>query len=419
YFGWQRSAYGEQPPRALPVLAVMTGNIGLAGGGPGLIPTEPGIPIGFLPTGQNPVKAAIPTFKWTEAIERGVEFDFKHDGLKGVDKLSTNLKFIWNYAGNALVNQHADCGRTAKLLRDTKKCEFIVTIDNFLTPSARFSDIVLPETTHFEREDIVSIYTFGGHAIYLNKVVEPMYECRNLYDICADIAGRLGFKEAFTEGKTQEQWVEELCRQAEKLDPNFHFEEFKRTGIYKIDRKPVVAYADFIKDPDKNPLKTPSGKIEIFVKDFYDFGNPKEVPAIPKYISAWEGPEDPLREKYPLQCIGFHYKRRAHSTFDNIAWLDEAGPQVVWINPKDAQARGIKNGDQVKVFNDRGTIIMPAKVTPRIMPGVVAIPQGAWYSPDANGVDHRGCINVITTWRPTPLAKGNPQHTNLVEIHKA
>jgi len=83
------------------------------------------------------------------------------------------------------------------------------------------------------------------------------------------------------------------------------------------------------------------------------------------------------------------------------------------------QPGGLKEGDSAKVFNDRGTIIMPVKITPRIMPGVVSIPQGAWWTPDSQGIDRRGNVNTITKYHPTPLAKGNPQHTNLVEVEKA
>ena len=143
------------------------------------------------------------------------------------------------------------------------------------------------------------------------------------------------------------------------------------------------------------------------------------ITGLPIYAETWEGPSDPLREKYPLQMIGHHYKQRTHSTYGNIPWMQEAAPQEVWINPLDAQARSIKLGDLVEVFNDRGRIRLPAKVTTRILPGVVSVPQGAWFKPDANGVDVGGSVNTLTRYHPSPLAKGNPQHTNLVEIVKA
>jgi anaerobic dimethyl sulfoxide reductase subunit A len=144
-----------------------------------------------------------------------------------------------------------------------------------------------------------------------------------------------------------------------------------------------------------------------------------EIPAIAMYVPAWEGPDTPLKDKYPLQLISWHYKRRCHSTYDNQPWLEEAAKQEMWLNPADAEKRGIQSGDRVQVSNDRGSLFIDVLVTPRITPGVVGIPQGAWYTPDKDGIDQRGSINVLTSQRPTALAKANPQLTNLVEVKKA
>ncbi|PRR74735.1 Dimethyl sulfoxide reductase DmsA [Moorella humiferrea] len=301
--GWQRHAYGEQPVRGLPVLAAMTGNIGIKGGGPGLRNGGHGVTVGWMPAGQNPVKASIPCFMWPEAVERWHELTAA-DGVKGVDKLSTDIKMIWNYGGNTLLNQHADINKTAKILADEKKCEFILVHDVFMTPSAKFADILLPDVTHFEREDIVTFSSGIGYAIYHQKVVEPMYECRSIYEVCSELARRLGFGDRYTEGKSEQDWLREAVEVARQKDPNFPtFEEFRRKGIYKVaPKEPVVAYEKQIKDPVNNPFKTPSGKIEIFSTQLWAMNKPKEIPAIPKYIPAWEGPQDPLREKYlPLR----------------------------------------------------------------------------------------------------------------------
>jgi anaerobic dimethyl sulfoxide reductase subunit A len=107
-----------------------------------------------------------------------------------------------------------------------------------------------------------------------------------------------------------------------------------------------------------------------------------------------------------------------HSTHHNNDWLNEAFPQRVFMNPLDADARGIRDGDLVRVWNDRGELVIPARVTPRILPGVVDIPQGAWWTPDANGVDFGGCINVLTSERWTPYAFGTAQHTIMVQVEK-
>jgi anaerobic dimethyl sulfoxide reductase subunit A len=221
--------------------------------------------------------------------------------------------------------------------------------------------------------------------------------------------------------------------------------------------KPAIAFADFRANPGKHPLDTPSGKIEIFSKHLYELNNPEEIPPIPKYIREWESPFAPCHfeegearrrnllspdkyrltdttapeeiatlakerltrnDTYPLQAIGHHSLARVHSTHANNDWLEEAFPQRVFINPIDADARGIKDGEEVKVFNARGALVLPCRVTPRIMPGVVDIPQGAWWSPDENGVDHGGNVNVLTSQRWTPFAFGTAQHTIMVQVTK-
>jgi anaerobic dimethyl sulfoxide reductase subunit A len=124
-------------------------------------------------------------------------------------------------------------------------------------------------------------------------------------------------------------------------------------------------------------------------------------------------------EAYPLQVIGSHTLHRVHSTHDNNDWLEEAFPQRVFINPLDAEDRGIEDGDWVKVFNQRGAMVIPCRVTARMMPGVVDIPQGAWWTPDESGIDQRGAVNVLTSEKLTPFAHGNAQHTIMVRVEKA
>jgi anaerobic selenocysteine-containing dehydrogenase len=116
--------------------------------------------------------------------------------------------------------------------------------------------------------------------------------------------------------------------------------------------------------------------------------------------------------------VGHHYKQRTHSSYGNNPWLEEAAPQMVWMNPLDAADRDIRHGDRVRIFNRFGETRVRAKVTPRIMPGVLSLPQGAWHRVDKDGVDQNGCINVLTRQRPSPVAKGNPQHSNLVQVEK-
>jgi anaerobic dimethyl sulfoxide reductase subunit A len=248
-----------------------------------------------------------------------------------------------------------------------------------------------------------------------------MHQCKSDYDIFTLIAEKLGLAQEFTEGKTDLQWLEEMTRPSQAADPTFPgFEEFRRRGvhIFKYD-KPHVPFAEFRADPGAHPLKTPSGKIEIYSSRLADMGI-ENLPPIPTFIPEWEGgPWDPLFARYPLQAIGSHYHRRVHSTLDNVDWLEEAMPQRVYMNVVDAGARGIADGDAVRVFNDRGELRGRARLTRRIVPGLVDIPQGAWWTPDSKGVDRRGSVNVLTSERATPGARGNAQHTMLVQVERA
>ncbi len=424
-YGMQRRAYGEQVVRAGCVLAAITGNVGVHGGwasGLALQASDGGGTWTVFPMGENPVSAKIPVFLWAEAVLRGKEMTAR-DGVIGAERLDNDIKLIYAVATNILINQHADINRTRKILEDESKVEFIVAQDNFLTPTGKFADIILPACTQFETWGVEDGWKYGDEVILQPKLVEPLGESKSDYRICAELAERLGIGEAFTEGRDEKQWVEYCLNEYRRLRfpelPTLNEFIEKNLGAWtRPATEPKIAFEDFRRDPQKYPLNTPSGKIEIFSKQLYDLNNPAEIPAAPKYIQEWESPFE-ADGKYPLQVVGHHTLHRVHSTHDNNDWLEEAFPQRVFINPLDAEARGIQDGDEVRVFNDRGETVLPCRVTPRIMPGVIDIPQGAWYDPDENGVDRGGCVNVLTSHRWTPFAFGTAQHTIMAEVEKA
>lgn len=431
--GWgpQRHSNGEDACRAISMLAIMTGNVGIPGGGSGARESGMANPFTALPTLTNPIKAELPVFLWTDAVLRGEEMTATKDGIHGADRLKAPVKFIWNYAGNTLINQHSDINRTAKILADESKCEMIVVCDNFMTPSARFADVLLPGTGNLEENDFAlsDFVSDMAYVIFAKKVIEPRFESRGLYEICTGLSERLGVKDQFTEGRTRDQWLQYLLDQSRAKIPELPatLDDAWKMGVVKLHNPgaPNVAFKAFRDDPVAHPLKTPSGKIEIFSKRLWDIAHSWEladgdrIPALPEFNDGFEGYLDPARKRFPLQMITHHYKQRTHSTYGNIPWLKEIAPQELWINPMDADPRGISHGDMVRIHNDRGVSVITAKVTPRIIPGTVSLPEGAWYAPDADGVDHGGSPNVLTSPRPTPLAKGNPQHSTLVEIAKA
>lgn len=431
--GWsvQRQANGEQAARAIAMLPILTGNIGLPGTNGGDEPGNYGYPMERLPLPPNKVKAKIPCFLWTDAITRGKEMTALADGIQGVDTLPQPIKFIWNYSSNTLINQHSDTTQTHKVLQDDSLCEFIVVIENHMTPSARYADILLPDITNFEGSDIIQNgYAVGemGGPIFLSPAIPPMFECKSAWDICTLLARHMGVEEKFTEGKNFEQWLQEGYEKMRQKDPELpDLETARKMGMIK--RKAPegtgVAMEKFRADPKANPLKTPSGKIEIYSESLAQIAATWKLPEgdvitpLPQYVATWESSEDKeTRKTYPLQMFARHPKGRTHSSYHNIDLLRQAVTDSIWINPIDAEPRGIKNGDNVRVTSKRGEIRLVATVTPRIMPGVTSMTQGAWYSPDAKGIDHGGCANTLTSQRPSPLAKGNPQHTNLVQIEK-
>ena len=438
--GWgpQRHANGDTMSRSIAMLAILTGNVGIAGGGSGSAESVSQIGFPRMPEGTNPVKTRISFYTWVNAIDDYTQVTAKKMGLRNKEKLDHGIKFLWNSSGNALINQHSDINGTRKILEDESKCECIVVVENRMTASAKFADILLPSVTPLEQDDIIQQgYQVDQSSLLIaRKAIEPLFETRSQYDICAALSEKIGkllgqpdLAAKYTEGRSQLDWVKHLYAQARAKKPELpeSFDEASKIGLFKWFPMPQkVAFKAFRDDPAANPLKTPSGKIEIFSKRLWDLNQTWELPegdaiyAIPVHEKTWEGPCDyEGMKKHPFQLIGHHYKGRAHSSYANIPWLEQVAPQQLWMNEADAAQRGIRHDDVVKVFNDRGAVVVRVKVTPRIMPGVLSLPQGAWYTPDKNGVDQGGCINTLTKTHMTPLAKGNPQHTNLVEVVKA
>jgi anaerobic dimethyl sulfoxide reductase subunit A len=428
-YGIQRRAYGEQVVRMGCVLPVLTGNVGVSGGwasGIAFAISGETVPGAGFPSVQNEVPYSIPSFMFTDAVLRGNEMG-RAEGVRGLadgeETLPNSIKFIYNCAGNCLTNQHGNLNRSMEILADESLAEFIVTHDHFLTPSAKMSDIVLPACTWMETWGMAGNWKYSASRILMPKVIEPLYGTMSDYAIASMIAERLGIYDEYTGGgKTEEDWFNEWVDGlvANNADIFGDRESFVTRGSMTIpfDENPPIPFAEFIADPATNPLETASGLIEIFSPAMAARNNPEEIPAVPKYVVEWDSPWSPEGEKYPLQAIGTHYMHRVHSTFDNIDWLEEAFPQRLYLNPMDASERSLADGDLARVWNDRGEIIMPVRVTQRIMPGVVNIPQGAWYTPDGDGVDRRGCTNVLTSERPTPYAFGNTQQSIMVQVEK-
>ena len=428
--GWgvQRHSNGETASRAICVLPMLRGMMGKPGTNTGLREAVGYGPVGYFPAGENPVTAAINCYQWLNAVDHGEKMTAIDDGVRGVDRLPSSIKFIWNYAGNCLTNQHSDINLVHDILQDESKAEFIVAVDTVLTDSAKYADILLPDAMRAEQPHLGgSAFEYYSGAVVGDVAQEPSGDVRTEYDFMSDLADRLGVKDAFTEGKTMEDWQKELYEQGASADPTLPtWDEFKESHRIKNELPPCIGMAQYFSDPEANPLSTPSGKIEIFSERLEELAATMTLPegeaiyALPVFDPGFNG-YGSTTEEFPLHCSGFHFKGRAHSSYGGVEDLKQVARQQMWINPTDANARGISNGDPCRVKSSVGELEIEAYVTPRIIPGTVAIPQGSWHDADMNGdrVDKGACINTITPYHPSPLGKGNGVHSLIVQVAKA
>ena len=390
-----RTIAGEQFHRAAYALAAITGNIGIPGGNTGVSNGATGrVGIRSLPYGTNPTGARVASSMLADLLERGRAGGYPAD-----------IKLIYSAAGD-LFNQLPNVRR---IVAAAERLEFMVVHEHFLTPTARYADIVLPATTFWERNDVHVPWAGAGHyAIFMQKAVEPPEGCRNDLDICAALAERLGI--AGYNDKTEEEWLRELTR-----DTIDDFDAFRERGLARLPAPAdAVAFAREVRDPERHPFSTPSGKIEIYSMALAANPDPYGLGAISP-IPTWT-PETP--DRHPLRLVTPKSRARTHSIHDNQPLLARADRDDVWLHPDDAAARGIVDGQRVRVFNARGATELPARVTDRIALGVVAIKEGAWFALDERGDDTRGCSNLLTPDLASP-AGATPFNSCFVDVAPA
>jgi anaerobic dimethyl sulfoxide reductase subunit A len=477
-----RTYLGEQYCQAFLAVGWMTGNIGIPGGavsngtfsGPALVYGAGG-GVGLI---ENPIKKSI---VWDEVWEAVVTGEYiagvKTDIITGETtsgeskKEKCDIKCIYGLfdphpyypmirgGGNGL-NQMPNINRGIEAYR---KVEFIVTNDIVLSTKSKYADIVLPATTPWEKPgELVGLGASGQEALaYFENVTEPLYEARDEDWMNAELAKRLGIDPALVSPLSQAQQlynmlagaqvikndgsgyetlltitaadIAELGSEGTPQSGRISYQEYKEVGVYQVPRSNGdhfgrISNKAFRDDPEANPLKTASGKLEIYCKSLSDrisgYGW-TTTPPIPQYRPPHQGYEDTysdwenkVKGEYPLQLYTIHYPRRAHSALDNILQLREAFPQEFMINTLDAEARGIKNGDIVKISSPHGVVIRPAYVTIRMIPGVTTLGEGAWVQKDeASGIDMAGATNTLSG--TTPSGQGvQPWNTLIVQVEK-
>ncbi len=448
--GWgpQRHDNGELTARAICMLPLLTGNFGLPG-------TNSGVRERFLPfvidepsVGVNPVETSIPAFMWSAAVDRGPELTAENGGVRGASRLQVPIKLILNHGGNCLTNQHANINRTHDILSDESKCEFIVVSDLFLTDSARYADLLLPDVAHAEQDNLLS----SGYADIIHGLVRghawstENFERKTAQEVCGAVAQRLGIAEEFEQASKEasdqarldqardhmkQAYVQEVDAATASESPEEYdiptLEELDERGVWRAPYTgETIAYRAFREDHIANPLPTPSGKVEIYsqrlaeLAEEYEYADDQVIHPLPIYAPEAEGWGSPAMREFPFQLVGYHARQRTHSSFGNIEEIEFVSPHEMLVNPIDARSLDLHARERVVVENDRGALVVRVRITPRVMPGVLALPQGAWHKADMFGdrLDRGGCINTLTSDRPTALARGNAQHTILVRVRK-
>jgi anaerobic selenocysteine-containing dehydrogenase len=322
----------------------------------------------------------------------------------------------------------------------SSKIEFILAQHPWLENDCLFADIILPVSTKFEEQDIGADLSNGQfHTVFHEtKCIEPVGESKSDYEIVCLIAEKLSLLEKYTGGKSIEEWVK-LCFDNSGVEDMITYEEFKEKGYFVIPTDPdwkkhSPGLREFYDDPENHPLNTPSGKIEFCSQNLVKyFPDDEERPPVPHWIEKGESHDERLSSEraamFPLLLMSNHGRWRVHAQCDDITWTREIRTckvkgsdgymyEPVWINPTDAAARGIHNGDIVKVYNERGAVLGGAYITERMMPGVVYMDHGARYDPIVPGeLDRGGAINTITPHNITSKnATGMVVSSFLVEV---
>ncbi|MHB0877264.1 MAG: molybdopterin-containing oxidoreductase family protein [Anaerolineae bacterium] len=369
----QRVYAGEEPFRLTVALQLATGNFGKRGGSTGSMNSLlPSPRVGRLSGPEIPGLPEVPTLRWPDAILLGREGGYP-----------TDVHAIYSLGAN-LLNQGGDVHKGMAALA---KVDFVVCHELFLTPTARWSDVILPATSALERED-VGIPWLGNYLLYRPQVLAPRGQARDDYDILWDLSSRLGLGQDFSQGRSVAEWVQLFIEQSEISDP----EAFRRSGIYWAQRQERVGLADFAADPERFPLATPSGKVEIASQEY------REATGFPG-IPTWQAP--PEDRRYPLRLITPKSPYRTHSQGSNIAEVRRRAAHALEMNPRDAGERGIADGDSVSLFNERGMARISVRLSEDIIPGVVCLPEGVWVELDEHGIERAGSANLFTSTEGT------------------
>ena len=362
-YGMTRSLHSNQGCRAIITLAAITGNIGISGGGASspleatpvtlnnnAVISPPGAP------GSKTIPGSRSATRGWIAIREGKPYPIK--------------ALLCAYNNNLI-----SYGNINGYLEIFSKMDLITVADVFMTRTAKYADIVLPEATIFERDDVAISH---NHVLRMEKAIEPLYESRPAWEIWSELARRVGLGEYFQH--TAQDYIKMLL---ESKNPSLAGITAERLEKEKIVRA-KVPFIPEIPFGDKR-FPTPSGRIEFYQEKWLEFGE-----ELPLHKEPLESPRtSPLAQRYPLSLLTIKSRITTQTILANIDWLEKlekVEPKAILdINPQDAQKRGIKDGDMVAVFNDRGKVKLKAMLNQSVPPGTVNTYHGSWPEHFAEG----------------------------------
>ena len=380
-WGLQRGDHGEQPIWLTVVLAALLDRSVFRAGGFGIgYGSENGIgnavkPFSWpaLPQGQNPVADFIPVARIADLLlSPGGTYDYDGERRRYAD-----IRLVY-WAGGNPFHHHQDLNR---LIEAFRKPECIIVNEIWWTATARHADIVFPATTALERNDLMMCH-WEPTITPMKQAIAPVGESRNDYDIFTGLAARLGCRETFTEGRDVFDWLRYLWDQARQRAGGAGFElpsfdTFWAEGpreVLQPDR-PIILLDRFGLTPRRIPSPHPLGGSRSFHMLSDGFGY-EDCPGHPVWREPYEWLGAPEAETYPLHLISNQPGTRLHSQLDSGAVSRGSkikGREPVTMHPVDAAARGIRAGDVVRIYNDRGACLGGVIVSDAVMPGVIQL----------------------------------------------
>ncbi|MHB9151480.1 MAG: molybdopterin-containing oxidoreductase family protein [Spirochaetales bacterium] len=374
----QRTEAGEEVARLCVALQLATGNFGIPGGSTGSLNNRlPGPRIGMLGEGDGSRNSHVPILRWADAI------------LEGPPKYPSRVRAIYSAGGNFL-NQGADIGKNIKAFATL---DFAVSHELFLTPTAKYCDIILPAASPLQKED-VGLPWAGNYLLYKPQILPREGQERSDYSIFRDLAARFGVESVFSEGKSEEEWIDHFLESSEIPD----IAEFKRKGVFFGTEQERSGLEAFAANPELYPLGTASGKIQLRGK-------------------RWEGwKKPPAHRDFPLLLITPKAAMRVHSQGGDHP--DRIASNLLMMNKADAFDLRLNDGDMAEIVSPTGSTRAAIRGTNELMRGVVSLDEGTWCVASALGKAPMGSANYLSSTKGTEESISCIMHGIPVEVRK-